>query len=282
MTRNLTFAICFALAATFVASAQDATDAAGDATAPVVPTGPSDLDHYKCYYVQSPFQQIPLLLQDQFDQAISSTFVEKIIDVRMVRFCNPVTKILNGTTTKMLRPADHLALYLLNPQQTIPRNVVISNQFGYQVLNLRNAEILAVPSGKSRTKPTAPIQIPTDLDHYKCYAASGREIGVRPTLIDQFHTEVVQVLQPFLFCNPVHKTHPIGTKPTPILRPLDHLACYAITPTPFQTTVFYNNQFVNQSAQAPSLAIAPADMLCVPSFKLRWHVVSTPPQPPAG
>jgi hypothetical protein len=284
MTRHCMLAVCLLLAAAGTAGAQispDAVERAGDPITPTPPLGPNDLDHYKCYFVDSPVQNIAMLLQDQFDLGVTPQVTEQVGDVRLVRFCNPVQKTLNGATTRILRPADHLALYLINPQQTIPRKVLISNQFGDQVLALRNAEILAVPTGAATptatgAPPNTPA-IPKNLDHYKCYAANGENIGVTVTLTDQFHKEVVQVLEPFLFCNPVHKTHPIGTPPTSIQRPVDHLACYKITPTPFQGAIYYNNQFVTPAKGPPLLQIAPADMLCAPSVKLKWYQVNAPP-----
>ncbi len=287
MTRSCILAACLLLAASGLASAQSSPDQP-DPLPPSVPAGPTDLDHYKCYFVEAPPQQIPMLLQDQFDLATKS--VESIADVRLVRFCNPVQKNINGIVTKILKPTDHMAMYLLNPQPTTPRTVVISNQFGDQILALGNAEILAVPSGAVLPPATGGVPslppIPADMDHYKCYVASGHPIEATAILIDTFHSEKVQVLEPFLFCNPVQKTHPIGATPTSIQRPLDHLACYKITPTPFQGTIYFNNQLVSNTSATtsssaaavtpPSVAVGPADMLCAPSFKLRWSEVTAP------
>jgi hypothetical protein len=274
MTTRSTFALCLLLAAPVLATAQSTSDPATDPLPPTAPTGPTDLDHYKCYFVQSPEQQIPLLLQDQFDLGATPPQVETISDVRLVRFCNPVQKTLNGVTTKILRPADFLALYLLNPQPSTPRRALITNQFGAQSLALRNALILAVPSG-SATPPAVPT-IPTNLDHYKCYSASGEKIGVSVTLTDTFHTEFVQVLEPILFCNPVHKTYPVGTSPTKIQRPAAHLACYTITPIPFQGVITYNNQLVPATTGPPTVPVSEADILCAPSFKLQWYPIPPP------
>ncbi len=274
MTKRYTFVLCLLLAAPVLVSAQFTSDLAIDPLPPTAPAGPTNLDHYKCYFVQSPVQQIPMLLQDQFDLGATPPLVETISDVRLIRFCNPVQKTLNGVTTKILRPLDFLALYLLSPEPATPRRALITNQFGAQSLALRNALILAVPSGSS-TPPAVPA-IPTNLDHYKCYSASGENIGVSVTLTDTFHTEFVQVLEPILFCNPVHKTYPIGTPPTSIQRPADHLTCYTITPIPFQATVTYNNQLVPPTAGPPTVGVSGADILCAPSFKLQWYPIPPP------
>jgi hypothetical protein len=87
-------------------------------------------------------------------------------------------------------------------------------------------------------------------------------------LRDQFAPDGVEVgvLAPFEFCNPVEKKH--GDVTTPIQNPKAHLACYSITPLPIQAAALTRNQF--GSAQQP---IGAADLLCVPSEKLRFAVV---------
>jgi hypothetical protein len=89
------------------------------------------------------------------------------------------------------------------------------------------------------------------------------------------------VLQPILFCNPVQKTvpnpNPTSWPPsstiTPITNPIAHLACYATTRRPFQSTLLYDNQFAPQLAL---LQVSTPDILCVPSFKLRWAEIPVP------
>jgi hypothetical protein len=246
---------------------------------------PLTLDHFYCYFALGQFRtfQVPFLLQDQFDGADHS---ETVRDLRIVRFCNPVQKTTaDGAVTPILHPADHLTMYLITPEPIIPRVVLIKNQFGTQRLRTGNALLLAVPSGKvwPLTGPTQTPPVPTDLDHFKCYLASGRAIGQRVLLKDQFSQDSVLagVLQPILFCNPVKKTIPnpnptAGPTITPITNPAAHLACYVTTPRNFQPTpprVFYDNQF---SRDLTALDVSRPDMLCVPSSKLRWVPVPAP------
>ncbi|HEY6348471.1 MAG TPA: hypothetical protein VI636_03575 [Candidatus Angelobacter sp.] len=122
-------------------------------------------DHFLCYHVPSqPVLNIPLQLQDQFD----APQFENIATLQIVRFCNPVTKTVNGRTFPIVNINHHLTMYQLNSQPIIPRQVVITNQFGANVLlNTSNAQILAAPTGKA-LPPSSPPPPSSDLDHYKC------------------------------------------------------------------------------------------------------------------
>ena len=153
------------------------------------PTAPPNLDHFYCYFASGRVQPATVLLQDQFDAALNKT--DQVQDLRFIRFCNPVQKTTSkGTVTQILHPADHPAMYLINPEPIIPRVVIVRNQFGTQQLRTGNAVLLAVPSGKVWPVPvTVPPQtppIPTDLDHFKCYLASGKPIDRAVLLKDQF------------------------------------------------------------------------------------------------
>jgi hypothetical protein len=250
--------------------------------------GPQSLDHFNCYLAPGPVQLVNLSLQDQFDIGVT----ESVRDLRTYQLCNPVQKTLgtSGRVTPIQHPADHLIMYLINPQRNVPRYVQVENQFGNQYLRVGNAVILAVPSGKALPLPTAttiggtapmPPPIPTDLDHFKCYVASGASLDKLVTLKDQFQTEFVKILQPYLFCNPVKKTVvSVGaltaSTVTQITNPTAHLTCYTTTPKPFQANVYYNNQFVLPTAPLPSLVVLQSEILCVPSLKLKWSVFTAP------
>lgn len=260
--------------------------AAAAARAQQPPTAPPDLDHFKCYFAKGSLQTRLFQLVDQFDVARNQ--VQRVDDLRIVRFCNPVEKIIQRgpgkpEVTHIRRPDAHLTLFQTDPQPAVLRSVLIRNQFGRQQLSVRDAVVLAVPTGKAELIPGQPPPetppIPEGLDHFKCYLAGGKAINRAATLRDQFHTEFVRVLQPMAFCNPVEKLVPNPQDPqgpgffTPITNPNAHLACYTITPVQFQTTVLINNQF-----GFGTLNVQQADILCVPSLKLHWHEI----EPPGG
>jgi hypothetical protein len=231
------------------------------------------LDHFDCYLAEGPHLQRTVFLRDQFE--LPGTPDERSNDLRIFRFCNPVQKTTpDGRITPIVHPADHLTMYVLSPQPGIARVVTVRNQFGDQTLHTGPAVILAVPTGKALLPTPAPPPIPRDLDHFKCYTASGKNLN-RPLLLkDQFISGLTTARQPFLFCNPVQKTtqNPAGgTTVTPITNPTAHLVCYITTPRSFRAIVQINNQF-----GLSQLPVFNADILCVPSLKLRWSVVQPP------
>lgn len=208
-------------------------------------------DHFKCYQTR---QGVPVnrlvLLRDQFDDVAQETEV-----IQAVKFCNPVEKTHRGDVTRIQKENNHLIFYSISTSVGPPKVVTADNQFGVQELNVLQPVFLALPTEKSG------FGAPTNLDHFKCYQATGAPVSARVDLNDQFHGEPgVLVFEPKLFCNPVEKIHG-GV--TPIQNPVDHLVCYNIRGNPFAAQVQARNQFGPQN-----LIVESADLLCVPSLKL--------------
>ena len=234
------------------------------------------VDHFRCYIVpQSPTLNVNVQLVDQFDAAINQ--VEEITQLVIVRFCNPVQKTLpTGEVTPIVDIKHHLTLFTINPQPMVLRTVVIKNQFGQQVITTADAKVLAVPTGKG-LPPNPPPPPSTDLDHYKCYTASGNAVNLPVLLKDQFLSEDTTVLRPVLFCNPVKKTH--GTVVVGIQNPDVHLTCYVTSASHFTgTSINIRNQFVALN----NLVLRQPDLLCVPSLKVAWAAQTAPAPPDAG
>ncbi|HEY6249999.1 MAG TPA: hypothetical protein VI685_08555 [Candidatus Angelobacter sp.] len=232
-------------------------------------------DHFLCYHVPNqPVLNIPLRLQDQFD-APAGVF-ENIAQLQIIRFCNPVTKTVNGRTFPIGNINHHLTMYRLNQQPIIPRQVVISNQFGSNVLlHTADAQVLAAPTGKA-LPPSPPPPPSSDLDHYKCYAASGPQVNVVAILTDQFITGLrFLVVHPLYFCNPVEKIR--NGVITPIRFPGNHLTCYALTsPTVPPRNINILNQFIHPPFL--NITVNNPDMLCAPTTKVSWHMMTLPPE----
>ena len=226
------------------------------------------LDHFKCYITTNPPIDAQVVLEDQFDRQMKTR--ENVLVRRVVRFCNPVEKVRLDTVppdvTPIIHPENHLKLYRIftDDLDLAPtRKVLIQNQFGKKTIRTFHQEVLAVPTQKLAPSPHPP---PQDLDHFKCYRAYGAAINKFVTLRDQFHIEEnVKVGYPFGFCNPTVKIH--GGVTTPITNPDDHLVCYKITRKPFTGPVVGLNQFGQEN-----LTVREADLLCVPSKKLRVSV----------
>lgn len=229
------------------------------------------LDHFKCYGIQqaNPVNDFAILT-DQFDVAAETK--EQALVRLPVFFCNPTTKTLRsvtgapGTTTPITNPDAHLKMYLMVSEPTGPaRAVTVSNQFNDaqhpQRLLVFRPIILGVPTRK------LPHATPEGLDHFKCYLSRGETINKTIALQDQFdapQTDVVNVLSPVLFCNPVEKLH--DDKLTEIRNPDDHLACYLITPSSEKLNVV---QTINQFGRE-QLFVVHSRFLCVPSQKLEF------------
>jgi hypothetical protein len=223
MTTRRCFVLCSLFAAASAVSAQPA------------PPGPTDLDHFNCYFTQGPTLPQQVLLLDEFDTATANPFTgsgftfENVADLTPFRFCNPVQKTTSsGVVTPILYGDAHLLMYRISNQPDIPRVVTIQNQFtppaaAATTLITGAAVILAVPSGKALISSTAPPALPTvtavegELDHFKCYhVTAGTSVGAVVTLVDQFSPLSANgggvralVLRPYLFCNPVLKIMPI-------------------------------------------------------------------------
>jgi len=149
----------------------------------------------------------------------------------------------------------HLTGYEIEDEsEEVERTVTIENQFGEQILEVDEAELLFVPSEKDGE----PSQL--NLDHFKCYEAKGDAVDVTVDLFDQFDLEEdVRVGKPKLFCNPVDKNG------EGIFDDTAHLTCYKIKDKSeeVERTVDIDNQFGGQE-----LEVEEPELLCVPSVKL--------------
>jgi len=222
-------------------------------------------DHFKCYRTTAEPPDVVVGLHDQFDPA--GVAPDKTFVRFPVKFCNPVEKTTpDGVVTPIKDINAHLEMFITAPGRLEPtRRVVVRNQFGRQRILTYGPELLAVPSAKDSQPP------PENLDHFKCYRTYGRPKNVVLTLSDQFQQDTTAtLLRPIEFCNPVEKTHDGVT--TPIKNPKAHLLCYTITPT---TTFTGGARVLNQfNPNGLTLPMATADMLCVPSEKLRVSIVT--------
>jgi hypothetical protein len=215
------------------------------------PPGLGPTDHQKVYRIGEgpPFTGL-LELRDQFgfgNYQYQGPFW----------LSTPVQK----NTEPIRDPATHYLWYeIFKPLIDPVRQVVVQNQFGEGLLEVRNAHYLLVPALKNQN-PGTPL--PTHQNHFKCYDAIGGSALPTVTLVNQFGTEVVQVLRPALLCNPVEKTH--AGQVFPILFPQDHFVCYDIFPrAPLGVGVTVTDQIA--PTQRPAF-ILENQWLCVPSLK---------------
>jgi hypothetical protein len=164
-----------------------------------------------------------------------------------IRFMVPVDKNGEGLGD----PFSHLTCYQITDGAPGPA-VVSTNQFGVQPLTLGAPDSLCVPTEKL----IAPG--PVDIDHYKCYLATGAQVDVGVGLVDQFQARSTLVIDPKLFCTPVDKNGEGVDDPT------THLTCYATNPIGQPPGLI---PFANQFVAVDQLQLDGPDLLCAPSTK---------------
>jgi hypothetical protein len=115
------------------------------------PGEPPKGDHYVCYVVVGPraFSR-PVTLRDQFDARMKRT--ERIERLTPAYFCVPVQKRFRETTSRIIDPATHLAIYRIAPAESLARPIVAltRDQFGAHRQQVLGSELLAVPSIKRK------------------------------------------------------------------------------------------------------------------------------------
>jgi hypothetical protein len=248
--------VCLAMGGFFAARQVAQSSDTGGLSRPASLAGPAgpagSLDHFKCYTVQLMMGDTPppfVTLEDQFGAGPVGVGLPQV-------FCNPVDKLEDGIP--IFDPNAHLKCYGITPEyEFVPRDVVVTNQFGTETLRVLAPSSLCLPTQKEALPP------PVGLDHYQCYSVEVLEGHPYPppvTLVDQWETEYeVQVLDPQLLCTPADKLE----DGYPIFNPVDHLECYNIASPPFTPrTTYVTNQFGYEE-----LAVIEPNMLCVPSLK---------------
>lgn len=224
------------------------------------------LDHYLVYYVDEAdyAEFVPVEGVNLKDQFIPNG--EDVTVYGPTYFVNPVKKTVvdTGDVSVIEDPALHYVLYDIYDMESpsIDKRIQIDNQFGQQILDLTDRDVLAVPSQKN-VPPTPP------LDHFKCYSATGPtpDIPGGVELLDQFHDYWLEagVLDPMLFCNPVDKVH--GTVQISS-NPDNHLTVYKISAMEdYWYTVTVDNQF-NDAAVPQTLTVHGPVALALPTQKV--------------
>jgi len=233
-----------------------------------VPVQLPSLDHFKVYQASpvdpNDLVQVQVTLEDQFGGDPNVQLEGPIA------LLNPVKKTHGGEVVDIVDPLAHLTFYtgfLSTPVETFFA-VTVRNQFGDQLLNASVGEtglvFALIPARKEQLGPSP------DLDHFKCYLASGSDPNQVVRLQDQFddpNEQVVTVREAATFCNPANKNG------EGIQDPNAHLTCYVIEPN------ISRNLVVNVGDQFDpnqNLIVDEDVWLCVPSTMLDFQVLSGP------
>jgi len=269
---------------------------------PTAEGAPRKLDHFRCYPIiaTGTFPPELVYLDDQFTKATEPP--EPATVVKAEWFCNPTEKWHNRRRTAISNRDGHLTFYSIDTFDHAPtRWVKYSNQFRTSWLEIGDALWLAVPTQKQTLSPS-PLpgethNPPTGLDHFKCYEViTGRPASKSVRLKDQWtrpptsvsQQPIVKVYDPIMFCNPTEKIHPnapAGFDPvSEITNPRGHLVCYRTDPGPPNkdasgAAIPYQAIIHNQIQPDADVLANPADVLCVPSTKLKWFEVEDTDDP---
>jgi len=229
---------------------------------------PIENDHYLGYKVKETkhtdkFEKITVILIDQFERDPTTYIVEK-----PERLYNPVDKNGEGISDEIT----HLLGYKIKAPKGTDKfekvtNVLVENQFGEIIVDVKKPKLLLVPSSKDLTSIPDPLN-PITVDHYKCYDV--KESKDTPKFVKRLvtlsdpnfgETKIFEVKKPKQLCTPVDKNA------EGIIDPVNHLMCYDLKkikdePKFKKTNVFTNNQF-----EPEDLEVKKEHQLCVPSIK---------------
>ena len=146
-------------------------------------------DHFNVYNSTGPAPSVSgVTLTDQFGTNTTALGVPAL-------FMVPADKNQEGIDDSFT----HLTCYEVSDPGPAGPNVKATNQFGSNQLALGQPKYLCAPTEKL-IHPG-----PVTLAHFQCYDASGASVSSSFSLTDQFQSHSAELLDPFLFCNPVGK-----------------------------------------------------------------------------
>ena len=243
----------------------------------ILPSFP--IDHFLLYKLKSPTGAAKLVpplgveLADQFETREVVVAKEDLLGV-------PTDKNGEGT----LDDLTHLLAYSTSDERGqakhVRRTVSVTNQFGSVRLRTTVAKRLMVPASKGlATFLPAPDPLANAVDHYRCYGvavAKGERFQKieRVHVADQFQDKRIDVLKPFMLCNPAEKRWAGAVEP--IKNPEDHLLCYRVRPSKGEPRHTPTNVFLTDQFGQLGRSTVKETELCVPSSK----VILDPPPPP--
>ena len=213
-----------------------------------------NFDHFLSYLIK---HEAEVSLEDQFGKRFFTL-------EDPVALLNPADKDGEGITDA----ATHLISYKVKgPEFDKVENVLVENQFGDFVVDLKKPDRLLVPASKSLSGPLPPPDNNThDVDHFLCYQIEDDDddnLGILISVVDQFNQpKLFDVKKPRRFCNPVDKNGE-GIK-----NPQTHLMCFSVrraTGEPKHERI--DGIFVNDQFGPGRVRTKKERELCVPSTK---------------
>ena len=236
------------------------------ATIEIINPDLSSTDHYLGYKVKETkhtdkFKKFTVTLSDQFEDAALYK-VEK-----PERLYNLVEKNTEGISDEIT----HLVGYKIKAPKGEPKfekvtNVLVTNQFGNIIVDVKKPELLLVPSAMDHL--TIPDDIAPAINHYKCYDVKEtkgtpkfekREVTISDPTFGESKT--FEVKKPKQLCTPVDKNG------EGIIDEENHLLCYDLKKIKGESKFKKRNVFTNNQFEPEDLEVKKEHQLCVPSIK---------------
>ena len=151
-------------------------------------------------------------------------------------------------------------------------NVLVENQFGEIIVDVKKPKLLLVPSLKAHDDFPVIVD-PFTINHYKCYdvkETKGTDKFVK-RIVSVFDpnfdiTKDFEVKKPKMLCTPVQKTLDDGTT-TGIIDEQNHLMCYDIKKMKGEPKFEKRNVFTDNQFGPEDLEVKKVKQLCLPSIK---------------
>ena len=201
------------------------------------PVAISSSDHFLSYQIK---HEAEVFLADQFMEGLF-TIKEPLA------LLNPADKGGGG----IIDPSTHLVGYRVKgPELDKVESVLVKNQFGEFVVDVKKPDRLLVPASKSLIEPpSAPDNSTHNVDHFLCYKIEDDDgdennLGIQISVVDQFNQpKLFKIRKPRRLCNPVNKNGE-GVKD-----PKSHLMSFSVKRASGEPkhervqSIFVNDQF---------------------------------------
>jgi len=228
-------------------------------------------DHYLVYDVKETkhtdkFEKMTVELSDQFE-------TDAIYKVEKPHHLyNPVQKTHDGATTEISDEISHLLGYKIKTPKDADKfekvtNVLVQNQFGDIIVDVKKPKLLLVPSAKNHF--TVPDELnPITINHFKCYDV--KESKDTPKFVKRtvtIYDPNFELTQDFEVKKPKHLCTPVDKNGEGIVDAENHLMCYDLKKMKGEPKFEKRNVFTNNQFGSDDLEVKKQHQLCVPSIK---------------
>ncbi len=226
---------------------------------------PTSTDHYLAYDVKETkhtdkFEKMTLTLTDQFE----TDAVYKV--EKPHHLYNPVDKNGEGISDEI----SHMVGYKIKEPKGDPKfekvtDVLVQNQFGDIIVDVKKPKLLLVPSAKDHF--TVPDELnPITINHFKCYdvkeSKDTPKFVKRTVTVNDPNFEITkdfEIKKPKQLCTPVDKNG------EGIVDVENYLMCYDLKKMKGEPKFEKRNVFTNNQFGHDDLEVKKQHQLCVPS-----------------